>query len=190
MAQTSAMVAVMPFNAAKAAEHGLDNGVSPPHGAAMEPASRLASGITLTESAEGGKLGTEAADCCNPGNASPDRVRVDSTGQAHTTNQGVAQADKQNSLQYGVRGLALREDFILRVKIAHFDHERIPEGIIHARGSVNHSYFECYEPCTQHTKAAPFQETAKITPMFIRFSTVSGERGSKDTAQDMRGFAI
>jgi catalase len=84
----------------------------------------------------------------------------------------------------------LIEDFILREKITHFDHERIPERIVHARGSGAHGYFECYEPFTQYTKAAPFKEAGKVTPVFVRFSTVAGERGSKDTARDVRGFAI
>ena len=82
------------------------------------------------------------------------------------------------------------EDFILREKLTHFDHERIPERIVHARGSGAHGFFECYAPFSQHTKAAPFQGAGKITPVFVRFSTVAGERGSKDTARDVRGFAI
>ena len=188
--QTNALVAAMPFNANKAAEHGFDNGVSPPQGAQVKPASRLPSGSTLSEAEEGGKTGTQAAEGYNPTNESLDRVRVDSSGQALTTNQGVAVADNQNSLKYGVRGPALLEDFILREKITHFDHERIPERIVHARGSAAHGYFECYAPFTQHTKAAPFQEEGKVTPVFVRFSTVAGERGSKDTARDVRGFAI
>jgi catalase len=119
-----------------------------------------------------------------------DRVRVDSTGRKLTTNQGVAVADNQNSLKAGARGPALLEDFILREKITHFDHERIPERIVHARGSGAHGFFECYQPLTQLTKAAPFKEAGKITPVFVRFSTVAGERGSKDTARDVRGFAV
>ncbi|MDR2336200.1 MAG: catalase [Burkholderiaceae bacterium] len=107
-----------------------------------------------------------------------------------TTNQGVAVADNQNSLKYGERGPALLEDFILREKITHFDHERIPERIVHARGSGAHGYFECYESLADLTRAAPFQEAGKITPVFARFSTVQGERGSKDTARDVRGFAV
>ena len=190
MAQTNRLVAAMPFNTTKAAEHGFDNGVSPPMGASAAPASRLPSGSTLSESAQNGKTGTQAIQGCNPANESLDRVRVDSSAQMLTTNQGVAVADNQNSLKYGVRGPALLEDFILREKITHFDHERIPERIVHARGSAAHGYFECYEPFTQHTKAAPFQEKGKITPVFVRFSTVAGERGSKDTARDVRGFAI
>ena len=82
------------------------------------------------------------------------------------------------------------EDFILREKITHFDHERIPERIVHARGSAAHGFFEAYEDLTDLTKAAPFKQAGKKTPVFVRFSTVAGERGSKDTARDVRGFAV
>jgi catalase len=107
-----------------------------------------------------------------------------------TTNQGVAVSDNQNSLKAGLRGPALLEDFTLREEITHFDHERISERIVHARGSGAHGFFECYAPLTQHTKAAPFQEAGKTTPVFVRFSTVAGERGSKDTPRVVRGFAV
>src|ERR1700710_2451342 len=106
----------------------------------------------------------------------------DSSGEFLTTNQGLKINDNQNSLKSGERGSTLLEDFILREKIPHFDHERIPERIVHARGSGAHGFFECYEPLTQYTKAAPFKEAGKVTPVFVRFSTVQGERGSKDTA--------
>ena len=92
----------------------------------------------------------------NPGNGPLDRVRVDSSGQALTTNMGIAVADNQNSLKAGLRGPTLLEDFILREKITHFDHERIPERIVHARGSAAHGYFECYQALTPITRAAPF----------------------------------
>jgi catalase len=126
----------------------------------------------------------------NPGSDSLDRVRVDSGGKALTTNQGVAVADNQNSLKAGLRGPALLEDFILREKITHFDHERIPERVVHARGSGAHGYFECYRPLVDLTQAALFAEAGKRTPVFVRFSTVAGERGSSDTARDVRGFAV
>ena len=89
-----------------------------------------------------------------------------------------------------MRGPTLLEDFILREKITHFDHERIPERIVHARGSGAHGFFECYDALTKLTKAAPFAEKGKVTPVFVRFSTVAGERGSADTARDVRGFAV
>ncbi len=110
--------------------------------------------------------------------------------QPLTTNQGVAIGDNQNSLKAGLRGPTLLEDFILREKITHFDHERIPERIVHARGSAAHGTFEAYQPMTEFTRAAPFQAAGKITPVFVRFSTVAGERGSADTARDVRGFAV
>ncbi|MEY4345977.1 MAG: hypothetical protein RL032_1809, partial [Pseudomonadota bacterium] len=113
-----------------------------------------------------------------------------SPGQTLTTNQGVAVGDNQHSLKAGLRGPTLLEDFILREKITHFDHERIPERIVHARGSAAHGYFEAYAPMTAITRAAPFQAAGKITPVFARFSTVAGERGSSDTARDVRGFAV
>ena len=122
--------------------------------------------------------------------ASLDRVRVDSTNRPLTTNQGVPVGDNQNSLKAGLRGPTLLEDFILREKITHFDHERIPERIVHARGSAAHGYFECYQSLEQYTRASLFSEAGKQTPVFVRFSTVLGERGSTDTARDVRGFAV
>ena len=98
--------------------------------------------------------------------------------------------DNQNSLKAGLRGPTLLEDFILREKITHFDHERIPERIVHARGSAAHGYFECYKSLADVTRASIFAEAGKQTPVFVRFSTVIGERGSTDTARDVRGFAV
>ena len=107
-----------------------------------------------------------------------------------TTNQGVPIGDNQSSLKAGLRGPTLLEDFILREKITHFDHERIPERIVHARGSAAHGYFECYKSLERYTRASLFAEEGKQTPVFVRFSTVLGERGSTDTARDVRGFAV
>jgi len=190
MAQTEALAAAMPFNATKPAEHGFANGLAPQPGATVTPPSRLPTASTLSEANGSDKTGSVAGEGVNATIEPLDRVRVDSSGQLLTTNQGVAIADNQNSLKYGVRGPALLEDFILREKITHFDHERIPERIVHARGSGAHGFFECYQPLTKYTKAAPFQEAGKVTPVFVRFSTVAGERGSKDTARDVRGFAV
>lgn len=190
MAQTQALVAAMPFNPNKAGEHGFEQGLAPQPGATAEPASRAVTGSTLSEENGTEKTGSLAPEGVNATIEPLDRVRVDSAGRMLTTNQGVAIADNQNSLKAGVRGPVLLEDFILREKLTHFDHERIPERIVHARGSAAHGFFECYTPFTEHTKAAPFQATGKITPVFVRFSTVAGERGSKDTARDVRGFAI
>jgi catalase len=190
MAETEATAAAMPHNPTKPAEHGFANGLKPSAGAAVQPPSRLATASTLSEENGTEKTGSIAPEGVNSTIEPLDRVRVDSSGRFLTTNQGVAVADNQNSLKYGVRGPALLEDFILREKITHFDHERIPERIVHARGSGAHGFFECYEPLTDITRAAPFQAAGKTTPVFVRFSTVQGERGSKDTARDVRGFAV
>jgi catalase len=184
------LAAAMPFNPTKAAEHGFQNGVNPVEGATVEPPSRLATGSTLSEAEGNDKTGSIALGGLNATIDSLDRVRVDSGGQPLTTNQGVRIADNQNSLKDGLRGPVLLEDFVLREKITHFDHERIPERIVHARGSAAHGFFECYEAQTALTRAAPFQAAGKRTPVFVRFSTVQGERGSKDTARDVRGFAV
>jgi catalase len=190
MVQVQDLAAAIPENATKRAEHGFDNGVRPVEGVHAEPASRLPTGSTLSERNGSAKTGSVAPEGVNATIDSLDRVRVDSAGRVLTTNQGVAVGDNQNSLKDGVRGPALLEDFILREKITHFDHERIPERIVHARGSGTHGFFECYEPLTEITRAAPFQAAGKVTPVFVRFSTVQGERGSKDTARDVRGFAV
>jgi len=189
-AQTGALSAAMPLNPTKPAEHGFANGLAPQAGATVQPESRLPTGSTLSEENISEKVGSTAPEGLNSTIEPLDRVRVDSAGRALTTNQGVSIADNQNSLKYGVRGPALLEDFILREKLTHFDHERIPERIVHARGSAAHGFFECYEAATDLTKAAPFQAAGKTTPVFVRFSTVQGERGSKDTARDVRGFAV
>jgi catalase len=107
-----------------------------------------------------------------------------------TTNQGLAISDNQNSLRAGERGPTLLEDFILREKITHFDHERIPERIVHARGSAAHGYFQPYRSMRKFTKAAFLSNPNVKTPVFVRFSTVAGERGSADLARDVRGFAV
>ena len=107
-----------------------------------------------------------------------------------TTNQGLKINDDQNSLKSGERGATLLEDFILREKITHFDHERIPERIVHARGSAAHGVFECYESMAKYTKAGFLQQAGKQTPVFVRFSTVAGSRGSTDLARDVRGFSV
>lgn len=107
-----------------------------------------------------------------------------------TTNQGVPIADNQNSLRQGTRGPTLMEDFILREKITHFDHERIPERIVHARGSGAHGYFQPSASFAHLTKASFLQDPKKKTPVFARFSTVAGGAGSGDLPRDVRGFAV
>jgi catalase len=107
-----------------------------------------------------------------------------------TTNQGIPISDNQNQLKAGPRGPVLLEDFVLREKIFHFDHERIPERIVHARGSAAHGYFENYDSIADLTRADLFQRKGEKTPVFVRFSTVAGGAGSVDTPRDVRGFAV
>jgi catalase len=107
-----------------------------------------------------------------------------------TTNQGLVVSDNQNSLRGGERGPTLLEDFVLREKITHFDHERTPERIVHARGAGAHGYFQPYQSMKKVTKAAFLSDPTIKTPVFVRFSTVAGERGSADLARDVRGFAV
>lgn len=111
-------------------------------------------------------------------------------GDALTTNHGMPISDNQNSLKAGARGPTLLEDFVLREKIFHFDHERIPERIVHARGTGAHGYFECTEAISDLTSASLFQTAGEQVPVFARFSTVAGSKGSKDTPRDVRGFAV
>ncbi|HEX7811226.1 MAG TPA: catalase [Burkholderiales bacterium] len=189
-AGVEALAAAFPFNAAKPSEFGAA-AAEPATGQSAAPPDPTVTGSTLTESNASDKVGGGTPPAgLNPANGPLDRVRVDSGGRTLTTNQGVPVADNQNSLKAGLRGPSLLEDFILREKITHFDHERIPERIVHARGSGAHGYFECYKPLTKLTRASIFAEAGKRTPVFVRFSTVAGERGSTDTARDVRGFAV
>jgi catalase len=119
-----------------------------------------------------------------------DEFRENPEGEFLTTNQGLRINDNQNSLKAGDRGPSLLEDFILREKITHFDHERIPERIVHARGAAAHGYFEVYKSMEAITKASFLQNPSVKTPVFVRFSTVAGSRGSTDLARDVRGFAV
>jgi catalase len=107
-----------------------------------------------------------------------------------TTNQGMSISDDHNSLKVGPRGPVLLEDFILREKIFHFDHERIPERVVHARGLAAHGYFELTDSLSDLTSALILGEVGEQTPVFARFSTVAGNRGSADLARDVRGFAV
>lgn len=107
-----------------------------------------------------------------------------------TTQQGVPISDDQNSLKIGVRGPTAMEDFVFREKIFHFDHERIPERVVHARGFGVHGFFENYGSLAEITKADVFQRAGERTPAFVRFSTVAGNQGSCDLARDVRGFAV
>ncbi|MEI9943336.1 MAG: catalase [Chitinophagaceae bacterium] len=113
-----------------------------------------------------------------------------SVNEFMTTDQGLKINDDQNSLKAGERGATLLEDFILREKITHFDHERIPERIVHARGAAAHGFFQVYEPMAKYTKAGFLNDPKRRTPVFVRFSTVAGSRGSTDLARDVRGFSV
>jgi catalase len=129
-----------------------------------------------------------------------ERVRRGRGGETHqqagggrpalTTQQGVVVADDQNSLRVGERGPGALEDFHFREKIFHFDHERIPERVVHARGYGAHGFFENYESLAEVTRADLFQRAGERTPAFVRFSTVAGNKGSSDLARDVRGFAV
>ncbi|MDZ4362577.1 catalase [Brevundimonas sp.] len=133
-------------------------------------------------------------------NSSPDLNTVGNGGETHqtasdpqarlTTNHGVPISDNQNSLKAGPRGPSLLEDFVLREKIQHFDHERIPERIVHARGSAAHGFFELTESLAEFTTAKILTEVGRKTELFTRFSTVAGGAGSVDTPRDVRGFAV
>lgn len=118
-----------------------------------------------------------------------EQFRVDDKGKKLTTNQGLKVSNDEESLKAGVRGPTLMEDFHFREKITHFDHERIPERVVHARGYAAHGEFELYESMRQFTKARFLQKPGTKTPVFVRFSNVVGSLGSIDTARDVRGFA-
>ncbi len=135
-----------------------------------------------------------------PKKSSPTKIRTNTRAELHqvatprktalTSQQGVIVSDDQNSLKVGLRGPLLLEDFHLREKIFHFDHERIPERVVHARGYGAHGFFENYKSLSALTMAAPFQKAGAKTPLFVRFSTVAGNKGSFDLARDVRGFAV
>jgi catalase len=190
-AGTQDLASAFPFNPNKAAEYDPDAALAPPEGAAVKPAHPIVGASTVSEANASDKVGSGGPNIGqNPTVRPLDRVRVDSTGRVLTTNQGVSIADNQSSLKAGLRGPTLLEDFILREKITHFDHERIPERIVHARGSAAHGVFTCTKAISEFTRASLFGEVGKETPVFVRFSTVLGERGSTDTARDVRGFAV
>lgn len=119
-----------------------------------------------------------------------DQFRVDDKDKTMTTNQGLKLTEDEFSLKVGDRGPTIMEDFHFREKMTHFDHERIPERVVHARGTGAHGEFELYESMEKYTKAAFLQDPGKKTPLFMRISTVAGFRGSADTVRDVRGMAI
>lgn len=184
------VAASIPYNATKQNEYS-DTPQATVTGEVSAVFDELANASTLSEKNGSDKTGGAADGGVKEyKDGSLDKDRAPPTQGPLSTNQGVLLADNQSSLKAGVRGPALLKDFILREKITHFDHERIPERVVHARGSGAHGFFECFEGLQDLTCAAPFTEKGKQTPVFVRFSTVAGERGSKDTARDVRGFAI
>jgi len=188
---TQDLASAFPFNPNKPAEYDPDAAIAPPEGASVKPADPIVGASTVSESIASEKVGSGGPPIGHNPTVGPlDRVRVDATARVLTTNQAVPVADNQNSLKAGLRGPALLEDFILREKITHFDHERIPERIVHARGSAAHGFFECTRAVPEFTRASLLAEAGKQTPVFVRFSTVIGERGSTDTPRDVRGFAV
>jgi catalase len=124
------------------------------------------------------------------GNGDETHQTADENNSVLTTQQGAPVADDQNSLKVGDRGPTLLEDSHFREKIFHFDHERIPERVVHARGYGAHGFFETYQPLSEYTSADLFQRAGEQTPVFVRFSTVAGNKGSFDLARDVRGFAV
>src|SRR5688572_12844808 len=154
IAGTEELAAAFPHNKAKPSEFG-KAAADPAVGQTKEPRDPMVGGSTLSEVNASVKAGQGNPQVgFNPANGPLDRSRVDSSGRALTTNQGVRVSDNQNSLKAGLRGPALLEDFILREKVTHFDHERIPERVVNARGSGAHGYFECYESLSDLTAAS------------------------------------
>ena len=138
----------------------------------------------------GGRTGNSSAQSHFQGEAGEIHQVAGGDRPVLTTQQGIPVSDDQNSLKAGARGPTLLEDFHLREKIFHFDHERIPERVVHARGYGAHGYFETYESLSDITRADLFQRAGEKTPAFVRFSTVAGNKGSADLARDVRGFAV
>ncbi len=116
--------------------------------------------------------------------------KVINDGEFMTTNQGLKVSEDEMSLKAGTRGPTIMDDFHFREKMTHFDHERIPERIVHARGQGAHGIFESYQDLSEITMADFLSEKGKRTPLFCRFSTVAGSRGSADTVRDARGWAV
>lgn len=160
-----------------------------------------AAGLAITENAANGAqeqpaaaetVATETVAAAPTSDAKAQQLsEVTTTNKTPlTTNVGQPIATDQNTLRAGPRGPALLEDFVLREKIQHFDHERIPERIVHARGAAAHGYFQVYKSLQDLTVAKVLHDPSVKTPVFVRFSTVAGSRGSADTARDVRGFAV
>lgn len=185
------VAAAIASNRLKPSEYAGDAGGPPEDGELGPELPPIATGSTVTEGSTSSRWSKPSVDSTAQ---LSDREwfnrSINGSGRTLTTNQGTPIADNQGTLRAGARGPALLEDFIMREKLMHFDHERIPERVVHARGSGAHGWFECYDELTSVTSAAPFATSGKRTPVFVRFSTVAGERGSADTVRDPRGFAV
>src|SRR6476659_9370839 len=138
----------------------------------------------------GGKMVKVGEETLTRGSGGELHQTADGDTPVLTTQQGAPVADDQNSLKIGPRGPTALEDFHFREKIFHFDHERIPERVVHARGFGAHGFFEPFESLADLTRADLFQRPGERTPVFVRFSTVAGNKGSFDLARDVRGFAV
>ena len=143
----------------------------------------------MVQSRNGGRGKPKAASAAGD-KAQQLAAHVDEAVQMLTTNQGLQIPDNHNSLKAGLRGPTLLEDFILREKITHFDHERIPERVVNARGAGAHGHFQVYRALSEYTTAQFLNDTEARTPVFVRFSSTVGSRGSADTVRDLRGFAV
>jgi len=188
-AELQAAAEAMPFNPAKSSEYAPADPVRPPTGPHSHLRTPTTGAGTVSESSESAKTGAATLKPQALQGALTSK-RVNSSDQALTTNQGVPISSNQDSLKAGLRGPSLLEDFILREKITHFDHERIPERVVHARGAAAHGIFELSEDLSDLTSAGVLTDTSRQTPVFVRFSTVAGSRGSTDLARDVRGFAV
>jgi catalase len=153
----------------------------------MSPASRVLASKTFSGGSNGVKNDKKIEEQSKVRDL--DSARENADGEYLTTNQGVRINHTNDSLKAGSRGPTLLEDFHFREKIMHFDHERIPERAVHARGAGAHGFFQVYESMAEYTKAAFLQDPSVKTPVFVRFSTVVGSRGSADTVRDVRGWA-
>ncbi len=163
---------------------------TPPARKKTAPAAKTPSkAAAKTAASRGAKAATTAGVTLGEGGEL--HQQAESAATTLTTNQGVPIADNQNSLKAGgARGPVLLQDFILREKIMHFDHERIPERVVHARGSAAHGFFECLDDLSDLTSAGFLSKRGLRTPVFCRFSTVAGNKGSADLPRDVRGFAV
>jgi catalase len=170
MAATQQLAAALPFNANKALEYDPEAAIRPEPGVFLRPPDPIVGSSTVQEKSGSDKVGSGGPVIGeNKTNGPLDRVRVDSSQRALTTNQGVPVADNQNSLKAGLRGPTLLEDFILREKITHFDHERIPERIVHARGSAAHGVFQCTKALGESPRRPCSPRSAKRRPCSCAF---------------------